>query len=91
MYKRFIGALYVMNIVFQAILTLLVPPAFLFFINYLLVSRLSLPPWTYAISISVGFIAGMVSMIKFAIAAAEGLERLEKQNKNGRRNQSENK
>ena len=91
MYKRFVSALYVVNIVFQAIITLLVPPALLFFINYLLVSRLSLPPWTYAISISVGFIAGMISMIRFAITASEGLERLEKQNQNGRRNQSENK
>lgn len=82
MYRNLVGALYVINIVFQAIFTLLTPPVILFFINYLCVSKLSFPKWTYAISLSVGFILGLISMIKFAIAASEGLERLEKQRKN---------
>ena len=82
MYRNLVGALYVINIVFQAIFTLLTPPAILFFINYLCVSKLSFPKWTYAVSLSVGFILGLISMIKFAIAASEGLERLEKQRKN---------
>ena len=82
MYRNLVGALYVINIVFQAIFTLITPPAILFFINYICVSKLSFPKWTYAISLSVGFILGLISMIKFAIAASEGLERLEKQRKN---------
>ena len=82
MYRNLVGALYVLNIVFQAIFTLVTPPAIFFFINYLCVSKLSFPMWTYAISLSVGFILGIISMIKFAIAASEGLERLEKQRKN---------
>ena len=82
MYKRLVSSLYVINIVFQSILTLLSPPALFFFINYICISRLSFPKWTYAISITVGFIVGIISMIKFAVSASEGLERLEKQRQN---------
>ncbi len=82
MYKNFVSAMYVLNIIFQAIFTLITPPALLFFINYLCVRNLSFPKWSYAISLSLGFILGIISMIKFAIAASEGLERLEKQRKN---------
>ena len=82
MYRNFVGGLYVLNIVFQAFFTLLIPPALLFFINYLCISKLSFPTWTYAISLSIGFIIGIVSMIRFAISASEALERLEKQRKN---------
>ena len=81
MYKNLVSALYVMNIVFQAIFTLITPPALLFFINYLCVSKLSFPKWSYAISIPLGFILGIISMIKFALSASEALERLEKQRK----------
>ena len=82
MYKNFVSALYVLNIIFQAVFTLVIPPAIFFFINYLCVSNLSFPKWTYAVSLSIGFILGIISMIKFAISASEALERLEKQRKN---------
>lgn len=82
MYRNLVSALYVLNIIFQAIFTLLIPPALLFFLNLLCVRKLSFPKWTYAISLSVGFIIGIASMIKFAISASEALERLEKQRKN---------
>ena len=81
MYRNLVGALYVLNIIFQALFTLLLSPLALFLINYLCVSYLSFPKWSYAISLSVGFIIGLVSMIKFVITASEGLERLEKQRK----------
>jgi len=82
MYKKFVSALYVMNIVFQCIITLVIPAAFMFLISWLLVSKLNAPTWIYAIFITVGFISGIFSMIKFAISASEGLERLEKQKTN---------
>lgn len=81
MYRNFVSALYVLNIIFQAIFTLIIPPALLFTVNLLCVSKLSFPRWTYAISLSLGFIFGIISMIKFAIASSEALERLEKQRK----------
>lgn len=82
MYKNFVSAMYVLHIVFQAIFTLVTPPLLLFLVNLFCVSKLSFPKWTYAISLSVGFILGIISMIKFAITASEALERLEKQRKN---------
>ena len=87
MYKNLVSALYVMNIVFQCILTLVAPAAFMLLISWLFVTRLSAPAWLYAILIPLGFLAGLVSMIKFAISASLGLERLEKERngKNGDR------
>jgi len=76
-----------MNIVFQCILTLVAPAAFMLLISWLFVTRLSAPTWLYAILIPLGFLTGLVSMIKFAISASLGLERLEKERngKNGDR------
>ena len=85
MYKRLVGALYVINIVAQCIFTLLSAPALLFLITYLLIRYANLPLWSYAISLPIGFIIGIFSMIKFAITASEALERLEKQNKNSKK------
>ncbi len=81
MYKNFVGALYIMNIVLQCILTLISPAAFMLLVSWLFISKLGAPEWLYAILIPIGFIMGLISMIKFAISASEGLERLEKQRK----------
>ena len=74
--------MYTLNIIFQAIFTLLTPPALLFFITWLFVSKLGAPSWIYAITVTLGFIAGLVSMIKFTLSASLSLERLEKQRDN---------
>ena len=79
MYKRMVSALYVLNIVAQSIVTLLIPVALMFLFAWLLVDKFSLPTWIYAIFITVGVISGFISMIRFAIRASEGLERLEKE------------
>ena len=84
MNKRFVSALYVLNIISQAIFTLLTPTAILFAIGWLFVSQLSAPGWIYAILIPIGVIFGFYHMIKFVISASESLERLEKQNKKRR-------
>ena len=81
MYKKFMSPIYVANIVFQSIFTLIIPPGSFFFLNYLAVANFDIPKWSYAISLSLGFIIGIFSMVKFVIAASESLERLEKQNK----------
>ena len=78
MNKGFIDALYVLNIVAQAIFTLLTPPSLLFFIAWLLVSKLSLPEWIYAVAIILGIFIGLFSMVKFVLSATHNLERLEK-------------
>lgn len=77
--KHFIGALYVVNIVAQSIITLLSPAALAFFIGWLATAKFGAPGWIYVPLLTVGFLAGLVSMIRFAISASEGLERLEKE------------
>ena len=81
MYKKFVGALYMLNIVIQSVVTLLIPAGLMFLLSWLLVSKCSAPTWLYAVLIPIGVITGFISMIKFVISAAEGVERLEKQSK----------
>ena len=63
----------------QSIITLLSPAALMFFIGWLATKKLGAPAWIYAPLLIVGFLAGLVSMVRFAISASEGLERLEKE------------
>jgi len=81
-YKKLVGALYLFNIIAQSIVTLLIPGGIMFLISWLLVTRLSAPTWIYAVLIPIGIISGFISMVRFVIRAAEGVERLEKQRKN---------
>ena len=78
-YKRFVGAMYVMNIIAQAIVTLLLPAALMMAIAWLFVERCGAPGWLYAVLITLGILSGFVSMIRFVIRASEGLERMEQQ------------
>ena len=78
-YKRFVGAMYVINIIAQAIVTLLIPAAILFAAAWLFVERCGAPEWLYAVMITLGIMSGFVSMIRFVIRASEGLERMENQ------------
>lgn len=81
MYKNFVSSLYVLNIIIQCIFTLLSPAALMLLVSWLLVSKAGAPGWLYAPLIIVGVLVGLVSMVRFAIVASEGLERLEKQKK----------
>ena len=85
-YKKLVGALYMLNILMQGIFTLLTPAGLMFLISWLLVSRAGAPTWLYAVLIPLGAIVGFVSMIKFVIRAAEGVERLNSQRKNTDKN-----
>lgn len=90
MYKKFVNALYLINVIAQAIFTLLTPAALMFLISWLFVSRLSAPEWLYAVLIPIGMIAGFISMIRFVISATASLESIEKQRTKGNgRNKNE--
>ena len=78
MYKKFVSAMYVINIVSQAIFTLATPIALGFGISWLLVEYASAPFFVYAVFITVGALCGFYSMIKFVLSAMAALERLEK-------------
>ena len=83
MYKKLVSAMYVLNIVAQAIFTLLTPPAILFLASYLLIKYCSLDEWIYAIAIPVGMFLGIGSMVKFILAAMRNLDRIEEENGTG--------
>lgn len=77
MYRKIVNATYVINIIFQAFLTLLMPAGLCFLISWLLVSYAGAPKWLYAPLLIVGVLVGLFSMIKFVISAMSALERLE--------------
>ena len=63
---------YVINIVFQAIFTLLWQIATALIVGWLLVEKIGAPIWVYVPLILVGVITGLVSMVRFILAAAAG-------------------
>ena len=75
------SAFYVFNIVFQSIFTLLWQIALAVFLGWLFVSRLGAPEWLYVPLILIGVGTGLVSMIRFILAAMKSLDRLEEQRK----------
>ena len=79
MYKKLVNALYIFNIISQAIFTLAIPIALGFGISWLFVSYLSAPGWIYAVLITLGALSGFYSMIKFVLSAMSAYERLEKE------------
>lgn len=82
MHKKFFSIMYGINIVAQSVFSLITPVLILFALSWVIISKLGAPEWIYAISITVGVIIGLVSMIKFVIVASENLNRLENQVKN---------
>jgi hypothetical protein len=79
--RHFISAVYVLNIVIQAIVTLLLNVGIMLFIAWCAVAKLGAPDWLYVPLILIGVFWGLYMMIRFIIVSGEGLERLEKQSK----------
>ena len=85
MYKKMVTTLYMLNILFQGIFTLLVPAALGFGIAWALVSYLGAPEWVYAPLLVVGVLWGFYNMVKFTLSAMAGLERLESSRTEGKK------
>ena len=75
--KEAYGALYVINIVSQAIFTLLWNIGLALLVGWIAVSNLGAPEWTYVPLIIVGVFTGLFAMVKFILAAMRSLDRLE--------------
>lgn len=82
MYKKFVSALYVLNIVFQAFYTLALPIGIGALVSFLLTRYADFPGWIWAVLITLGVFTGLFSMVKFIITAMNNLDRLEKQDAN---------
>lgn len=85
MYKRLVSVMYALNILFQALFTLVMPAALGFGIAWALVSYLGAPEWVYAPLLVVGVLWGFYNMIKFTLSAMAGLERLESSRTEGKK------
>ncbi len=90
MQNKLFGVMYAINIVAQAMFSLITPAVLMFCVAWLFVTKASAPEWLYAVLIPLGIIAGLVSMIKFVISATSALERLEKQTKNNKKTRHNN-
>lgn len=72
-----ISFVYVLNIVFQALFSLLFNIALMLGLGYLAVEVWGGPPWLYIPMILLGVLTGFVSMVRFILSAMRGLDRLE--------------
>ena len=79
MYRKFVSAMYVLNILFQSLFNLATPILVMLGLSWLLVEKCGAPEWLYAILGVFGALVGCVSMIKFILGAMSSLERLEKE------------
>ena len=85
MYKKLVSALYIFNIVSQAVITLIIPLALGFGVSWLLVTYLSCPRWIYAVLITLGALSGFYSM-----AALDRLEKERNASKNSNKTGNNN-
>lgn len=74
-----ISFVYVLNIVFQALFSLCFSIALMLGAGYLAVEVWGAPNWLYIPLILLGVGTGLVSMVKFILAAMNGLDRLERE------------
>ena len=81
-YQKIITPIYIINIVFQAIISLLSPIAIMFLLAWLLVTKLAVGPWIYVVLIMLGVFSGLYSMVVFVLNAMRALDAIEKQNSN---------
>lgn len=82
---RAYSAIYIVNIVFQSIFTLLMHIGSSLLISWLLVEKCGLPTWLYPLIIVLGVLTGFFSMVKFILSTMNALDRLEKAQKSKRR------
>ena len=77
--KQAYSTFYVINIVFQSIFTLLWQIFAALAVGWIFVEKLNAPRWLYVPLILVGVGTGLVSMVRFILAAMRSLERIEEQ------------
>lgn len=79
MYRRFFNAMYLFNIVIQAIISLLAPIAVGILIAWLLCEKAGVDSWIYVVFIILGVMSGLVSMVRFTLSSMSAMQRLEKE------------
>lgn len=74
-----VSFLYVLNIIMQALFSLIFTVAIFFGIAYLLVELVGWPSFLYAVFILLGVASGIYSMVKFILSSMAALEQLERE------------
>lgn len=90
-YNKLITPLYVINLVFQAIITLASAIALTFFLAYFLNTKAGVGTWIYVVLIMIGVLSGFYSMIVFVMRASRALEAIERQNETRKEQRGEKK
>lgn len=85
--KEGYSAFYVINVVFQSIFTLAWQIAAAVFVGWLFVGYVGAPRWIYVPLILAGVASGLVSMVRFILAAMSSLDRIEGQRQRKRRSE----
>ena len=79
MYKKFISAFQMLNILLQSIYSLGLPIGVGALGSFLLVKYAHAPKWIWAVLLVIGTFAGLFSMVKYILSATKNIERIEKQ------------
>ena len=80
--KKFMNAMYALNIILQSFWSLLFPIGVGVLIGWLLTEKCGMGNYVFVILILLGVFVGLISMIRFLLSALAGLERLEKEQQN---------
>lgn len=83
--KEGYSTFYVINIVFQSIFTLLWQIATALVVGWIFVRFVGAPPWIYVPLILLGVASGLISMVRFILAAMKSLERIEEERRRKRK------
>ncbi len=79
MYRKWISALYVLNITFQSFFSLLTPVGLAVLLGWVTTEKWGAPSWLYVPLIIVGVFSGLLSMIRFILSATKSLDALERE------------
>ena len=83
--KEGYSTFYVINIVFQSIFTLLWQIATALLVGWIFVRFVGAPSWIYVPLILLGVASGLISMVRFILAAMKSLERIEEERRRKRK------
>ena len=76
-HKKVFSIVFLLNTLFQGLLSLIFPIGAALLFSYFAVSFWSFHPVTYAISVPIGAVLGIFSMIRFILSTMRALESLE--------------
>lgn len=79
MYRKFISAFQMLNILLQALYSLALPIGIGALASFLLTKYASAPGWIWAVLMVIGTLGGFYSMVKYVLSAIANIDRMEKQ------------